>query len=75
MSPPRISLVFGAMSPSLSEQLRGVVDSRRLAPLEADAAAVARLCLRGVLSEVEACRARQRIVLRVERLVRGEELL
>lgn len=60
---------FGALSPKLSEQLKGELPKDELKWLDKYADAVTLLVIQELLSESEARKARQRIVKRIEKLV------
>lgn len=57
-----MEIVFGALAPSLIEQLAGHVDATTLAILDADADAITRLYVRGYLAPSVADRARKKLV-------------
>jgi hypothetical protein len=64
----KISVVFGAKSPPLSEQLAGFdLDPEKIKHWQKDADAIARLSVRGILSESETEKARKRLVNRIAR--------
>ena len=62
---------FGALSPKLSEQLRGKLPHHVLRSFDKFADAIVLLSVHGVLSDAETHRARQRIVKAINRKYRG----
>lgn len=73
MARPTFGVSFGAMAPPLAEQLAEVLGERshpNLPQHQKDADAIARLAVRGVLTETEAHRARKRLMKRLEGIVR-----
>jgi hypothetical protein len=65
------AIYFGAMAPTLAEQLADYeYDKDEMKHLQFDADAVSRLAVRGVLTEGAASKARQRLVNRIAKSVR-----
>lgn len=67
MSSSKFVFKFGALAPSLADQLKA--DDRQseiLAPYQKDADAITRLSVRGLLSEAEIYRARTRLVQKIQ---------
>ncbi len=65
MSKEKLLLSFGAMAPSLDRQLESVgldCDFKRLAHYQADADAITRLAIRGLLPDSAVKTARKRLV-------------
>jgi hypothetical protein len=71
----KIDIEFGALSPRIEEQLRvqGMrldMDPMQRQHLQRDVDEVSRLCVRGVISESEADRARARIMKAIKKQAR-----
>ena len=65
-----LALTFGAFAAPLKKQLRGHrVPSKDVAHFQADADAITRLGIRGLLSDAEKRRARQRLIDRIAKAV------
>lgn len=64
---------FGALVPKLSEQLKGELPAKELKWLDKYADAVTLLMIQEIIPEAEAKKARQRIVKRIEKLMREKE--
>ena len=62
-----MQIALGAMAPKLSEQLEGLLDPKDIDILDADAAAITRLYIRGYIPETTAHIARKRLVKAIER--------
>lgn len=63
-------LSFGALAPKISEQLVGRLSQKDAEAFDADAFELCRLQIRGLLSDGEANKARQRLVKMIEKALK-----
>lgn len=62
-----MKIALGALSPSLTEQLDGMIDEKEIAVLDLDADAITRLYIRGYISSSQATTARKRLIKKIDK--------
>lgn len=62
-----MKIALGALAPSLTEQLAGMIDEKELSVLDADANAITRLYIRGYMSSSQVEVSRKRLVKNIDK--------